>query len=117
MSGKQTYRLAVVTLLAITTQACTVRHVHKITPAAAEQRLEVGDEIIVSLKTGKRYKAVVVSMDDTQLVTKTGRYVWKDIDHITFKEVDVVGTAFGYILLHVVVAGAAYLFLADTFED
>lgn len=109
--------IVAVPLFAVTIQACTAHHATRIYPAAAESRLETGDEVIVALKTGKRYKVVVVSLDDRQLVTKAGRYALEDIDHFTLKEVDTVGTTFGFVLLHAVVAGAAYLFVADTFED
>jgi hypothetical protein len=116
MGSKRAYRLAVVAALTVAMQACAVHHVSRFAPATAENRLVAGDEVIVALKTGKKYKAVVVSMDDTELVTEGGRYPWKDVDHITIKKVDWVGTTFEYVALHLVVAGAVYLIITSWFE-
>jgi hypothetical protein len=104
-------RALVLLTAALTMQACAVHDVHRLRPAQAETQLVAGDPVIVALKSGKNYKGIVVSTDVTRLITKTGTYLWKDIDHITKKEVDWVGTTLGYVLLHVVVVGAAYLYV------
>ena len=104
-------RLLVIGTVALALQACAVQNVSRLRPVQAERHLVADDQVIVALKNGKNYRGVVVSTDETRLVTENAAYLWKDIDHITVKKVDWVGTTLGYVLLHVIVVGAAYLYV------
>jgi hypothetical protein len=104
-------QLIVVAAFAVSMEGCAVQNVSRLRPKAAQSQLVADDQILVALKSGKNYKGVVVSADENELVTRTGRYRWSDIDHITIKKIDWVGTTFEYVLLHVVVVGAAALYV------
>lgn len=110
-------RGVVLLLAAVAMQACAVQKLSSLPPSVAETRLQAGNQIVIELKNGQRYKAVVASVDHTALATKARSYAWADIDHITVTEVNVVSTVAGYAVVAALISGVAYVIAADTFED
>lgn len=107
----------VLLLAVVAMQACAVQRLASLPPSAAAERLGPGDPIVVELKNGKRYRAVVASVTDTALVTRVRSYAWEDIAHVEVQEVNAVSTVAGYSLLAAIIAGVAYVVVSDTFED
>lgn len=110
-------RSVVVLLAVLAMQGCAVQRLSSVPPSVAQTRLQAGDPIVIELKNGQRYKAVVASVDQTTLVTRARSYAWADIAHVTVTEVNVVSTVAGYAILAAVISGVAYVIAADTFED
>ena len=110
-------RCTVLLLAVMAMQACAVHKLTHLPPPAAEARLEPGDRIVVELKDGKRYKAVVEAVTDKELVTKVRSYAWTDVSHVTIEEVNVAGTLSGYAILAGIIAGIAYVATAEAFDD
>lgn len=82
----QSRRVVAVALLYLALQACAVQRSVALSPATAERHLSIGDEVVVVLKTGKIYRAIVVEVTDAALVSEHRRYTWDEIKYITHKE-------------------------------
>lgn len=117
MPLKVMIRCTILLLAIVAMQACAVHKLSNLSPSAAEARLEPGDRVIVKLKDGKRYKAVVAAVDEKALVTKVRRYPWEEIAHVTIEEVNVASTVGSYVFLAALIAGIAYIAVAEAFED
>ena len=114
---KAMIRCTILFLAIVATQACAVHKLSNLPPSVAESRLEPGDRVIIELKDGKRYKAVVAAVDEKALATKVRSYSWEEIAYVTIEEVDVVSTVGSYTFLAALIAGIAYIAVAEVFED
>ena len=116
-NARSAWRTGVILLLAVAMQACAVDRTVRMTPPAAERKLEAGDEVVITLHDGRRFKAVVAQVTSTELVTRKNRYAWADVRHVSREELDVGGTIGANVVLYVVVSLVAALVFVEALED
>ena len=106
-----TFRVLVVVLACWSLLACTgpVRY----RSDDAQSRLQPGDEVVISLKSGKKYRAEVVQVTDAMLVTKRASYAWSDIRSVTREEVDAGKTAGRAVGVTLLLLAAAVWFMTE----
>lgn len=106
------FRLIIVAAVCVAMQGCAAHRTVKLSPAAAEKRMSVGENVVVALKNGKRYRAVIVEMTDTQLITRNSRYAWADISYVSHLEYDAPRSFFATVGgIYLVNAIGALLFI------
>ena len=109
------FRLFVAILACLSLVACGSPVRYRATDAQAT--LKPGDEVVIVLKSGPRYRGKVAQITDTQLITQRSKYAWADIQHVTREELDAGKTAATSVGVSVLLLAVAVWFMKHVLLD
>lgn len=109
--------MSVIALVIIALQGCVAYRTARISPRAAQSHLEVGEQVIVVLKSGKKYRAVIKAITNTELVTRNGRYAWTEVSYLAHEEYDAARSTLKTVGAGLAVGIVSMLLFALIIED
>lgn len=110
-----TFRLFVAALTCLSLVACGSPVRYRATDAQAT--LQPGDEVVIVLKSGPRYRGKIAQITDTKLITERSKYAWAEIQYVTREELDAGKTAATSVGVTVLLVAVAVWFMKYVIID